>query len=142
MSGKRSNSNFYERICRPGTIMMILTHKRIWPVLVLLLADGLLFSYTDATSVPSYVVMIGFLLLAATLYQLVRGGLALTALYGLKIKRRHSLSLFMTGVIAGLIALQSVGQLSQRDFLVVLPLIILGYTYSAYARAGRRNFSS
>ena len=122
-------------------MMKSLTRKHIWQLGGLLAVDVLLFSYTNATVAPSYVVMIGFLLLTLTLYQLIYSLLSLSSLYGVKIKRQRPLAAYLTAVVGGLIALQSIGELSPRDVLVLLPLAILGYIYSVYAKTIRRNLS-
>ncbi len=87
-------------------------------------------------------VIIGFGLLSLTLYQLVRGLLRLGRLYGVTIKRQRSLAVYLTLITAGLIALQSIGELNRRDLTVLLPLSILGYFYSAYLKTSQRNLSS
>lgn len=107
----------------------------------LLAADGLLFAGSDVAKVPSFIVMVGFLLLAVTLYYFIYAGLGVTGVYGLKIRGRRQLALYLTMITAGLIALQSIGQLGQRDVTVLLPLAIIAYLYSAYAKTARRNLS-
>jgi len=107
----------------------------------LLVLDGLLFCGTDVTKVPSPVVIAGFLLLIATLYLLVRTLLKVGRLYGLNFRRQKRLSLYLTGLIGGLVALQSIGQLGQRDILVLLPLSVLAYFYVASLKAGGRDLS-
>jgi len=154
MGGKRSNSLIYmSGFAAPAPlfvkneipyviIMELLTQKHIWPVICLLILDTLLFSYSNAAVVPSYMVMVGFILLTLTLYQIVYSLLGLTSLYGIKLKRKKSLAMYLTLVIGGLIALQSIGQLSGRDIVVLLPLTILAYLYSAYVKSTRRNLGS
>ena len=100
--------------------------------------DVALFSTTDVTKVPSVVVMIGFILLALTIYYLFTGLFSLGRFYGIEVKRQKPLVTYVTLVTAGLLALQSIGQLSQRDVLVLFPLAMLAYLYSAYAKSGRR----
>ena len=119
-----------------------LKQKRLWLAAVILLADVMLFAGTDATKVPSFVVFVGFLLLVATLYVLIYGLLGLSRVYGLPLKHKQQLSVYLTAVVGSLVALQSIGELSGRDVLVLLPLSIIGYVYSAYARSNRRNLDS
>ncbi|PIZ62282.1 hypothetical protein COY17_02710 [Candidatus Saccharibacteria bacterium CG_4_10_14_0_2_um_filter_52_9] len=116
-------------------------NKHVLRLSGLLTVDGLLFAGSDAARVPSFIVMVGFLLLAVTLYYFIYAGLGITKVYGLKIRGRRQLALYLTVITAGLIALQSIGQLSQRDVTVLLPLAIIAYLYSAYAKTARRNFS-
>jgi hypothetical protein len=99
-----------------------------------MLVDALLFGTTNATKASSFMVMVGFLLLSATFYYLIYGLIKLSGYYGLRIKNKRSLALYISGVTGALIALQSVGQLGPRDFLILLPLLLIGYFYSAYAK--------
>lgn len=112
-----------------------------WQALALLGLDATLFFTTDVRKVPSFVVIIGFGLLCLTLYWGIRVFLKLGRLYGITIKRQRSLALYLTAILGGLVALQSVGQLNNRDFLVLLPLSIIGYSYGAYLKSARRNLS-
>lgn len=105
----------------------------------LLIADMIFFGATDATKVAPYAVIIGFILLTLTCYWAVRGLLALSRLYGLNIKRSRSLSYYLTAVISGLLALQSIGDLGGFDLIVLLPLITVGYIYMTYAKADKAN---
>lgn len=86
--------------------------------------------------------MVGFLLLTATLYLAIHNLLKLSRLYGVTIRRQRHLCLYLTGILSGLLALQSVGQLSSRDILVLLPLTIVGYSYGTYLKSAGRNFGS
>ena len=122
--------------------MKLLNHKRVRYGAGLLLVDGLLFASTDAANVPSFVVIIGFLLLVLTFYSLVYGFLSLGGVYGVPLRHKRQLAAYLSAVVGGLVALQSIGELSSRDVLVLLPLAIIGYVYSAYARTNRRNLGS
>ena len=103
-----------------------------WRLVTLFVADGLLFGGTSARNVASYVLIVGFLLLLATLYELSQAALAAANLYGLHLKRRRQLAASLAGLGGVVIALQSIGELSSRDLLVLLPLVIVGYLYSFY----------
>lgn len=109
-----------------------LTRTYSWQLLVLLLADGLLFCGTNARNVASYVVVIGFILLMATLYQLLYGLLTVMKPYGIPLKHRRRLTVSLISLASGLVALQSIGELSVRDVLVIMPLAVLVYLYSFY----------
>ena len=122
--------------------MKIISNQSLRQAVCLLLADVLLFSTTDVSKVPSFVVIIGFGLLSLTLYWAVRGLLRLGRLYGLTIRRQQSLAIYLTIITAGLIALQSIGELNHRDLMVLLPLSIIGYFYSAYLKSSQRNLGS
>jgi hypothetical protein len=118
--------------------MKLIASKHIWKFVGLLVADSVMFSLTNTRSVPSFILIVGFLLLAATFYSLAYALLAFARLYGLSIRRKRRLASAFTGVIAGLIALQSIGELNSRDVLLLLPLVIVGYAYSFYSRTANR----
>ena len=86
--------------------------------------------------------IVGYLLLCATLYYLFDGLLSLGRLYGVPV--RHKKRFLRTAILlaGGVIALQSIGQLSPRDILVLAPLSILLYLYVAYARSTRQGLAS
>jgi len=110
-------------------------HRHAWKLIAglgLLVADGLVFGMTDAGKVASFLLVVGFLLLIATIYCLFYGILAFARLYGLPIKRKRRLAGSLTGLTGCLVALQSVGELNIRDVLVLLPLVTIGYVYSFY----------
>ena len=118
--------------------MKFIARRHIWKFVGLLVIDGLAFTLTNAKSVPSFMLIVGFVLLIATLYYLVYSLLAFARLYGLSIRRKRRLAASLTGLISGLVALQSIGELNSRDVLVLLPLVVIGYAYSFYGKTGIR----
>lgn len=114
----------------------VLSHPHFWRISGLLLIDGLLFGLSDPQRVPSPMLAIGFILLVITLYQLMVGLLMAANWYGLPGRaHRRRQARVSTGVISGLIALQSIGELGLRDVLVLLPLAVIAYLYVSYAKA-------
>ena len=104
--------------------------------IALLIVDAMFFGLTDPAEVPSFALIIGFLLFTITLYQLIKGLFVLGSWYGLRFnKQQKRFARIVTGVIAGLIALQSMGQLGQRDILVLIPLALVAYLYMSYGRS-------
>ncbi len=122
--------------------MKIRSRRSLWQAVGLLGLDGLLFCTTDVSKVPSFIVIIGFGLLAATLYWVIRGLLRAGRLYGLTIRRQRTVSFYLTGIVAGLLALQSIGGLTHRDIMVLLPLSLIGYGYGIYLKNARRDLNS
>ncbi|HTB48743.1 MAG TPA: hypothetical protein VK712_01530 [Verrucomicrobiae bacterium] len=121
----------------------LFTARRFWFVSVLLVADGLFFTLTDPERLPSFAWIIGFVLLALTLYVLAYAVLGVGSWYGLPFKRhRRRLAGVLAGLVSGLLALQSVGELSARDVLVLLPLALIAYLYSSYAEKAFGNAKS
>jgi hypothetical protein len=135
----------YERICRPGTLFIIMLRfspKRFKFAAGLLALDIILFTSTNATKAPSFAVIVGFGLLVLTIYAVIAELLALAGLYGLKLVRRRQLTIYLSVLVGGLIALQSIGELARRDVVVWLPLMFISYVYSAYVKPDRRNLES
>ncbi|HEX5744223.1 MAG TPA: hypothetical protein VFX84_02115, partial [Candidatus Saccharimonadales bacterium] len=77
-----------------------------WRVSGLLAADMLLFGTTDPRSTLSFMLIVGFLLLSATIYYLLDGLLAFLRLYGLAPANRKRVLMTATMVICGALALQ------------------------------------
>jgi hypothetical protein len=117
-------------------IQTIIQHRTI-RLLLLLVADFALFSTTNAQKTASFVLIIGFILLAITIYQLVYVLLSALKWYGIEVKRKRRLAAYITGLSGGVIALQSMGELNWRDIVVLLPLVALGYLYSFYLANSR-----
>ena|ERR1700722_121916 len=112
----------------------IFRNPSLYKLIVLFVLDGLLFGLTNPNKVNSLVLILGFLLLALTLYYLLLLLFGFMIRLGFKIKNRRKLALFTVVVFWILMALQSIGQLSTRDVLVIIPLAILLYVYIAYIR--------
>lgn len=106
--------------------------RRLSRLGLLLLADIVVFAGTDARKVNAILLIIGFGLLVATLYWLVYGGLSFIRLYGIVVKQKRRLAGSLTGLVACIVALQSVGELNIKDVLLLLPLVAIGYIYTAY----------
>jgi hypothetical protein len=111
-----------------------IARKRVWRVLALLLIDIIFFGSTNTTKVASYLVIVGFLLLTMSFYQVIYYFLSFIKLYGIPIKRKSHLAIYLTVVLGILVALQSIGELSPKDIIVLLPLAAVGYVYSSYMK--------
>lgn len=120
---------------------MKLHRKQRWYYLGLIGLDGLFFGLINAAEAPAIMMIIGFALLSISLYYLIYGLVGLSSLYGLSLRKRP-LARYLTIIASSLLALQSIGQLSARDIQVLLPLVLLGYGYAAYARNLKRNLGS
>lgn len=109
-----------------------LASRHLRQFIILLVADAVLFTGTNARTAPSYMLVVGFILLMATVYVLWGGLFALAALYGFKVKRRGRFAFYLTCLVGMVVALQSIGELSPRDVAVLLPLAVIAYLYSSY----------
>jgi hypothetical protein len=113
-----------------------------WRISLLLAADGLVFGATNPNDTASFMLIVGFILLCATAYYLLDGLLTLTKLYGLPLRHKKRFLRAMTLLVSGLVAFQSLGQLSVRDVLVLSPLSVLLYLYIAYSKSSKRQVAA
>lgn len=109
-----------------------------WRIGGLLLADALVFGLINPRETVSFMLIVGYVLLCASLYYLFDGILSLGKLYGVPLTHKKRFLRTAIILVSGIIAFQSIGQLSPRDILVLAPLSVLLYMYIAYARGGRR----
>jgi NhaP-type Na+/H+ or K+/H+ antiporter len=117
-------------------------HTHFWYALAVLIADVIFFSSINASQIAPFVLIIGFALLLLTCYIFIYVLLSIARLYGLPIRYKQRLALYLSGVIGLVVALQSIGELTPRDILVLLPLATLGYMYAVYTTARKRNLDS
>ena len=113
-------------------------NRHSWLIATLLGVDLLFFGLTNPANAPSFALIVGFILFALTLYLVVQGLFKLGVWYGFAFsERQRRFARIVTGVIAGAVALQSMGQLSGRDLLVVLPFALIIYMYLSYGKQAR-----
>jgi hypothetical protein len=113
--------------------------RQIMYIAILAVADFIFFSSTNPATLPSFILILGFIFLIATLYVLVRLLIAGLCLNIPTLRRTRSrLAMFITGILGVLLALQSIGQLTTRDTLVVVPIATVLYLYFTYARPKMR----
>jgi hypothetical protein len=109
--------------------------RKKWLLAALLAADFIIFGGTNPNNSSSLVLFAGFLLLVVNFYCLILAVLRLAAWYGVSLGRHRGRFIRLTaGVFSGLAALQSIGELSARDVLVLLPLALLAYLYLSYGQ--------
>jgi hypothetical protein len=115
--------------------MNYLRKRSIRLLLLTVVLDVLFFGLTNPAQVAPLWLMAGFILAAATVYWLIRLTLLVLALYfrGLKSQQRQ-LTTLLTAVATIMIGMQSMGQFSLKDFLVLIPLVLIGYFYIRYNR--------
>jgi hypothetical protein len=58
--------------------------------------------------------------------------LGVARLYGLPLKRKKRLSAYIIITFGLIFALQSMGELSAKDILVIIPIAVIGYIYTSY----------
>jgi hypothetical protein len=118
------------------------SYKQFWQIISLLVVDGIFFTNSNAGQVAPFILIVGFLLLVFTSYLLLFGAISIMRLYGLPIRHKKRLSVYLTLILGSIIALQSIGELSSRDIIVLLPLVTLGYMYGLYITTHRRNLDA
>ncbi len=113
----------------------IIQHKK-QIVGVLVGVDCLFFGLTNPDRVPALVLVAGFILLMINLYVIVGAIVALIRWYGISLgKHRRKIIVSVTIVLSVLLALQSTGQLTSRDLIVLLPFVAIAYFYTSYQKA-------
>lgn len=104
----------------------------------LVVTDALFFGFTNPAKVVSPLLIVGFFLVSATLFYTVYTLLSSASEAGLSIgSRQRKAALGGVGVVALLIALQSVGQLSTHDVSVVIPFVVIAYIYLTYGQSSQ-----
>lgn len=128
-----------KKIQYPHSIFMkYASHPRRWFIAGIVAADMVVFGTTNPHSAPSWLLVAGFLLLSANFYLVVLGMLRLVGWYGIPLGKHSRFARTAVGVFSGLVALQSIGELSPRDILVLLPLAAIAYFYSSYGRGNKK----
>lgn len=112
----------------------LLKNKRFWEILIILVIDGFFFGLTNPNKINSVFLIAGFILLGLTLYLLVQIIMSYLIKLGFKFKNRREIAIFSSVLVVILLALQSIGQLSGRDVLIIIPAIILLFIYLTYIR--------
>jgi hypothetical protein len=108
--------------------------------LILFVVDCLFFSMTNPNKVPSLVLIVGFSLVALSLNGVLRFIVIVAAIYGLPVGRHSQrIALFISIAMATALALQSVGELTLRDVIVLSLLSVVSYLYISYGRVQRQN---
>ena len=122
--------------------MKALTHSYFWQLACLLIFNGLIFSGTNAQQVPSIILMVGLISISLTFYHIAHGLLMALKIYGVQVRHGRRLATYVALLAGALLAWQSMGQLHQRDVIVLLPLLTVGYLYKTYNPAARRRLPS
>jgi len=110
------------------------THKLV-RILALLVIDGIFFGLIDPRKAYALTIIIGFGLLVLTIYTLVDLLLGLLErIVTFPAMTRHRLHTSITMLLGLLIAMQSIGQLTVKDLLAIIPLVLVAAFYLSYQR--------
>lgn len=112
----------------------ILTHKKIVMIGGLVTVDALFFGLTNPARVPSLWLIVGYGFVVATVYAGLRLVLSVGGVYNPWFQRQGRPVGYTTGVLAAVLALQSIGQLSLRDVVVLLVLSAVLAVYYDYSK--------
>ncbi|HET8992013.1 MAG TPA: hypothetical protein VFN31_03210 [Candidatus Saccharimonadales bacterium] len=119
-------------------IRSLTKHKLAQSVLALFLIDFLFFGSINSTKVAPFMLIVGLIVLVMNIYFLVYGVISLIRLYGIAVKRKGRISLYSSIFLGILIALQSIGELSGRDLIVIVMLAVASYAYITYAGTAKQ----
>jgi membrane-associated HD superfamily phosphohydrolase len=109
------------------------TRRKLIRLGILFVLDALFFSLVNPNNTYAIVIVAGYILLIITLYVLIDFLLAVSERiipFSAHTKRRMAVA--TTLVLALLIAMQSIGQLTVRDILAVIPLVVVLSLYFSY----------
>lgn len=113
----------------------IFTHRKIILISGLGVIDTLFFGFTNPARVPSLLLIVGFGLVVVTLFVGLRLLLSIGEIYNPWFRRQRRPVGYITGVLAAMLALQSIGQLSLRDVVVLLVLSAVLAVYYDYSKS-------
>jgi hypothetical protein len=104
-------------------------------ILALFIIDGLFFGLVDPRRTYALTIIVGFGLLVLTIYVLVDMLLGLLErIVTFPVMTRHRLHTGITMLLGLLIAMQSIGQLTVKDLLAIIPLVLVAAFYLSYQR--------
>jgi uncharacterized protein (DUF3820 family) len=116
-------------------IIKLLRHRKFILMTGLVAIDALFFGLTNPNRVPSLLLIVGFGLVVATLYTVLRLVLSIGEVYSAWFRRQRRPVGFVTVVLAAMLALQSIGQLALRDVVVLLVLSAVLAVYYNYSKS-------
>jgi hypothetical protein len=115
----------------PAIFNKLKTHKKSLTVL-LFLSDCLFFGLTNPAHLSLALMVAGFILVMLDIYVLLLSTrLLLTGLGYLKTPKKWVIEVMAVAIFV-LVVLQSLGQLSIKDFLALIPLTALSYFYYSF----------
>ena len=102
-------------------------------ILPLIVADIVFFSLINPANSSSFMIILGCILTALSIYMIIFGLTRLLAIF-ITVSRRtqRRFAIFITLVLMFLLLMQSIGQLSLRDILAIVPLMVVLYIYLTY----------
>ena len=115
-------------------IYRLIRSRKLKLILLVFGIDLLFFGFVNPVSGHSYVAIVGSLLLAISIYIMLRLIVMLfSVFFPISQRSQNRLGVFLSLVAVFLLLMQSVGQLSARDVLAVVPLMLISYLYIGYS---------
>ena len=114
--------------------IQLLKKRLVWQTILLIAIDALFFGTINPQTANSLFLIAGFVLLGLNVYVLVKVILIFLTKLGFKIRNKGKIAAFCVILSILLLALQSIGQLSARDVLIIVPLTVILYIYTAFVR--------
>ena len=128
----------------PHMILTILKRNRtVQGAVGLILSDIAVFSSVDPRKASAGWLIIGYVLIALTAFGICH--MIADTLRGYGSTAYHvgsRLLKYVAIIIVGLIGLQSIGQLTTKDIVTMLPLAVLAYWYFGYGKSIRKQPTS
>jgi len=98
-----------------------------------MMLDILFFGLVNPTTSNSYVVILGCILIILSTYALVLIVTRLVAIFiPVSVATQKRFTLFVSLLLVFILLMQSIGQLSTRDLIAILPLLAVLYIYLTY----------
>lgn len=108
--------------------------RPFWLSIGLIISDSLFFGLTNPVRVASIMLMVGFLLLMLTAYWLLYNVQKVLAVYAPWLRQQRKIVVVATCGLATIVALQSIGQLTARDGLLIPLALSAVYFYAGLNR--------
>lgn len=109
-------------------------HRLTWQIIAILIIDGFFFGFVNPNKVNSLYLIVGFILVGITIYIFLQLLMTFFIKIGIRIKNRRKIAVFVSILLSLLLSLQSIGQLTVRDVIIIVPIAVLLYIYTAYIR--------
>ncbi len=111
--------------------MFMLFHKygKLFSLILVLVLDGLFFSFTNPNRINQIFLLISFILVGLSLFFIFYNIGSYLNLVGFKIKHVFKASLIISIILVLSLALKSIGQFSLIDFVTLLTFSIVLYIY-------------
>ncbi|MGH7142022.1 MAG: hypothetical protein ACREF5_00900 [Candidatus Saccharimonadales bacterium] len=114
--------------------------QKIRIIILLLVVDIFFFSLVNPVNSSSFMVIIGCLLVALTLYVIFRVLIKVFAAFvPVSGRSQRRFATFITILLVFLLLMQSIGQLSLHDAIAVVPLMVVLYVYLTYNSKDKLN---